>query len=109
MESHTIILSSPKISIPENNIIEFTKGLIVSNLLNIDYFGMGIDNQLDYIDDEMASKIESTTYITFDFDFGELYYRNFEEIEIFQFVINLLEQRGNIEIRADEKDITFYL
>lgn len=109
MKSYTIILTSPRTAIPSDNIIEFIKDLIVSNLLNIDYFGIELDHQADYQDEKMIAHEKSTSLITFNFDSEVMDYKNFTEIETFQFIINLLEQRDKIEIRADEKDITIYI
>lgn len=109
MESHTLILTSPKLDIPESNIIEFTKELIASNLLNIDYFGAEMYNQADYQDAEMIDKHNGTTIITFHFEHHEINYDSFTENETFQFIINLLEQEKIGQVIIDEKDVEIYI
>lgn len=109
MKTHTIILTAPKLSIPKNNIIKFIKDLIISNLLNIDYFGIELDHQADYMDEKMIAHEKSSSFITLNFDSEVLDCKSFTEVETFQFLINLLEQRERIEILQDEKDITINL
>lgn len=109
MKGYTITLTSPKIKIPSDGIEEFIKDLIISNLLNIDYFGYEIDNQLDYTDKDLGSFIESTSFITLNFDSAEFDPDHLTELEKFQFVINLLTDRSEMEIHCDEKDITINL
>lgn len=109
MKSYTIILTSPKTAIPSDGIVAFIKDLIVSNLLNIDYFGIELDHQADYQDEKMIAHKNSSSFITLNFDSEVLDYKNFTEVETFQFIINLLEQREKIEILPDEKDITINL
>lgn len=53
MELHTIILEAPKIEIPDEGFWIFLKALINRNMTTIEYFGVIIDNQADYIDEEM--------------------------------------------------------
>ncbi len=109
MENHTLILSAPKLTIPESNIIEFIKDLISSNLLNIDYFGYEIDNPVDYEDDLMIAKRLSTSYITFQFEADEIDYENYKEEQTLQLIINLIQSNKIEEIMVDEKDIEIYI
>jgi hypothetical protein len=51
MIQHTLVLTTPKISIPSTDILGFVKELISSNLTNIDYFVLII---VLIIDDEMC-------------------------------------------------------
>lgn len=53
MIKHTLILSTPKIEIPSTKIIDFVKDLIGDNLTNIEYFGIELNKQEDYFNDEM--------------------------------------------------------
>ena len=61
MKTHTLILTAPKVVIPktENNIIEFVKELILSNLLNVECFSAEIDNQCDYMMRKWKLKIKT--------------------------------------------------
>lgn len=109
MENHTLILSAPKLKIPESNIIEFIIDLISSNLLNIDYFGYELDNPVDYEDDEMIAKRLGTSYITFQFEADEIDYDSYKEQQTLQLIINLIESKKIGEILIDDKDIDIYI
>ena len=62
MIQHTLILTVPLVKIPETNILEFAKQLIAANLVNIDYFGIELDNGDDYIDEEKMK------YLVFEYE-----------------------------------------
>lgn len=109
MTSHTLILSAPKINIPESNIIDFAKGLIISNLVNIDYFGIENDNQADYIDELMQETINNTTYLTFHFDKEGIDYENSGEVETLQFVVDLLDEKNIGRVIVEENNIEFFI
>lgn len=109
MINHTIILTTPKIDIPASNIIDFTKELIITNLLNIDYFGGELDNQADYIDEKMQDKIDNTTYITFHFNYSEIDYDKLNEVETLQLIVDVLEQQNIGEVIVDDKDVECFI
>jgi hypothetical protein len=60
---HTLVLTTPKITIPSAGVLEFVKELISSNLTNVDYFWCCIDNG-DY---DTQAIPDTSTYITFIF------------------------------------------
>ena len=109
MIQHTLILTTPKIEIPSTNILEFTKELIAANLVNIDYFGVEIDNGDDYVDDEMQSKIDNSTYLTFHFSGSDINYVILNEDSVINLLFNLLNNREIGQIIVDEKDIEIYI
>ena len=110
MENYTVILTSPKIDIPSDNIIEFVKELISSNLVNVDYFGGQLDNPVDYEDDEMIAKRLGTSFINFQFEMDAIDFDDYNNDDaIFQLLINLIESKRVFDIIVDEKDIDIYL
>lgn len=109
MESHTLILEMPKAEIPSTDIIPFVKNIIKSNIANIDYFGIERDNQADYIDEKMQNTIDSSTYITFHFDYPEIDYDKFDEKETLQLIVDVIEQQKIGEVKIDDKDIDFFI
>jgi hypothetical protein len=109
MESHTLILTIPKAEIPSKDIFPFVKNIILSNIANIDYFGSEQDNQADYIDEKMQNTIDTTTYITFHFDYPEIDYDKFNEEETLQLIVDVIEQQKIGEVKIDDKDIDFFI
>ena len=110
-KTHKLILSSPKIVIPESNVIGFVNELIISNLVNIDYFGNETAKAIDDLDKKMISKITSSTYITFHFDFesaNTIISSQMNEEEIFILIQKLLKKQTRVLI-IDEKDIEIYI
>ena len=105
MESHTLILSTPKIEIPTNDIIPIVKSIIQSNIANIDYFGIEQDNQADYIDEKIQNTIDNTTYITFHFDYPEIDYDKYDEVQTLQLIIDIIENNKIYEVKKVDKDI----
>jgi len=111
MKTHTLILTSPKVVIPETDIkiIEFVKELILSNLLNVECFSGELDNQCDYIDEETANKNKNTTFLTFHFEDDDINYGNYNEERVFQFIYDKLKSQKIGQVLADEKDVEIYL
>lgn len=109
MESHTLILTSPKLVIPETKIIEFVKDLILSNVLNVECFSGEMDNQCDYLDEETEAKNQNTTFITFHFEHEEIDYSDFPEEKIFQFIYDKLVSEKIGQVITHEKDIDIYI
>lgn len=109
MESHTLVLATPKAEIPSTDIIKFVKNIIESKIANIDYFGIEQDNQADYIDEKMKYTIDNTTYITIHFDYPEIDYAKFDEAETLQLIVDAIEQKKIGEVKNDDKDIDFFI
>ena len=110
MESHTLILSTAKIAIPENVTLEFVTSLINRGLTGIEYFGPEIDNQEDCIEPDMKLASEEITYFDFNFDSDEpIEYDQLSETDVDGFILDLIKKSTNIEMRADAKDITINL
>lgn len=109
MESHTLILATPKTEIPSIDIIPFVTNIIESNIANIDYFGGSLDNGIDYFDDEMKIKFESTTYITLHFENEEIYYTGIGEDKIIEMILSKIANEIIGEVIIDEKDIEIYI
>lgn len=109
MIQHTIILTVPLVEIPETNVLEFTKELIAANLVNIDYFGVELDNGDDYIDEEMQTTIDNSTYITFHFSDTEINYIIYNEDQVINLLFNKLNNNEIGQIIVDEKDIEVYI
>ena len=108
MISHTLILSTPKREIPNEEIIKFLQELIANNLTNIDYFGEELDNQDDYRDEEMQLKYDSSTVITFHFENEAIDYDTFSETETFNILELLLNSDRKNQIVVYDKDIDVY-
>jgi hypothetical protein len=109
MESHTLILATPKAEIPSKDIIPFVKKIIESNIANIDYFGGALDNGMDFFDDEMKLKFDGTTYITLHFEDNEIYYTGIGEDKIFEMILTKIANDKIGEVIIDEKDIEIYI
>lgn len=110
MNSHTLILSTAKVTIPDGVTIDFVTKLINRGLTAIDYFGAEIDNQPDYLDEEMKVLSETISYFHFNFDTEEaIDYDSLSEIEVDNMLMDTIKKSANIELQSDHKDITVYL
>jgi hypothetical protein len=109
MISHTLILSTPKTEIPNDGIISFIKELITNNLFTVDYFGIELDNQDDYRNDEMQSKFDNTTIVTFHFESISIDYQVISEHEIFTMIHQIIDSDAKTNIIVDEKDVDIYV
>ncbi|OCB70197.1 hypothetical protein [Flavobacterium crassostreae] len=109
MENYILILTAPKLNIPESNIIEFILDLIKSNLVKIEHFGYELDNPADYENDDMIATRLGTSYFTFQFELNKLDYDDYTEEETLQLIVDQLQtkQIGNIII--DDKDVDVYI
>lgn len=111
-KTHTLILSTPRFEIKSNpNVIEIINDLIHNNLVNIDYFGYELDNQADYIDEEMALKMATSTYITFHFEqnlISEVDYKSDEETTL-NLILNIVMENQIREVLVDENEIEVYI
>jgi hypothetical protein len=108
MISHTLILSTPKREIPNEEIIQFLQELIANNLTNIDYFGEELDNQDDFRDEKMQLKYDSSTIITFHFENDAINYNTLSEAETFKIINLFMDSNRKTNIIVDNKDIDIY-
>ena len=110
MKQHTLILSTAKVKIPDVITVDQVTSLINRGLTGIEYFGVEIDNQADYIDDDMRAASEEITYIEFYFETEEpIDYDSLSMEEVNVLILDIIKKSAKIEIRADEKDVTLYL
>lgn len=110
MESHTLILSTAKIAIPENVTINFITSLINRGLTGVEYFGPELDNQADFIEPEMKLASEEITYFEFFFETEEpIEYDQLSESDVDGCILDIIQKTANIDMRADGKDVTIYL
>lgn len=110
MHQHTLILTTNKLMIPQEVTIDFVKTLINRGLAPVEYFGMELDNQEDYIDDDMAAVSEEITYIEIHFNTDEIIeYEDLDEVEVDNLIMDLFDKNPNSEVRIDGKDVTIYL
>lgn len=109
MIQHTLILTVPLVKIPETNILEFAKQLIADNLINIDYFGVELDNGTDYVDEEMKYSIDNSTYLTFHFSDIEINYIIYTEDQVTNLLFNKLNNNEIGQIIVTEKDIEVFI
>jgi hypothetical protein len=110
MEQHTIILETPRREIPNEGIKLFVLALINRGLTRLEYFGDSIDNQADFINEEMQRKIETTTFIEINFESQDgLDYDSYNIDQVFTMILYYLDNSENIEIVANIKDITLNL
>lgn len=109
MENHLVILATPKRKITEIGLKILLETLITKKLTKLEYFGVPVDNQADYIDDEMQKKINSTSYIEihFESEYG-IDYEDFNYNDVSDLVLQHLNQSKNLEVVADGKDVTIY-
>ncbi|KVV16343.1 hypothetical protein [Flavobacterium sp. TAB 87] len=106
---HTLILSTAIIILPSIGHCKLVLCLIENNKVDIDYFGVEIDNPADYMDEEMEAKIKNTTYINIHFEDEEIEYSKYSKEEILKLAKNLLVNLADIKISADDKDIDIYV
>lgn len=109
MIQHTLVLTTARISIPSTGVLDFVKELISSNLTNIDYFGLELDNGADYVDDEMQVEFDTSTYITFHFSDAEIDYIILDEDNVMNLILMQLNNNIIGQIIVDEKDIQIYI
>lgn len=111
-KTHTLVLSTPRFDIQSKpNVIEIANSLIHSKLVNVDYFGIELDNQADYIDEEMALKMSTSTFITFHFDeniASQVDYDCDEEV-ILNLILSILMENQIREVLVYENEIDVYI
>jgi hypothetical protein len=108
MNNHTLILTSPKLVVPEIKIIEFVKQLILSNLLNVECFNDQLGCKCEY-DKEMAKKNKDTTFLIFHFGDYNMDYSDYSEENIFQFIYDRLKMPNIGQVITNDKDIEIYI
>ena len=106
---HTLILSTQRFIVPKIGQCRLVNHLIKNIEIDIDYFGIEIDNPVDYIDEEMELKIMNTSFINFFFEDNEIVYSNYAKAEILKLAENLLRKPYEIIMSEDSKDIDFYI
>lgn len=110
MNHHTLILSTAKLHIPEAITITYVTNLLHRGLLLIEYFGVEIDNQPDYIDQDMEEASHEISYIDFHFDTEEpIDYDSLSVPDVERLIENIIKQSDKIDLRVNSKDITVNL
>lgn len=109
MIQHTLIFSAPKIDIPSTKIIDFVKDLISANLTNIEYFGTKQINKSDYFDEEMQSKTDTSTFITFHFDDEEISYKTHNEGAVLNIIFKKLNFGQIGQVLVSDTTIEVYI
>ena len=111
-KTHTLILSTPRLEIPDNpNIVELINSLVHNNLCNIEYFGDELDNQADFVDDSEQARIDSTTFITLHFDQSstdDIDY-NLNEESVLNLILTVISENQIKQVIVDEKDVDIYI
>jgi hypothetical protein len=109
---HTLILTTQRKNIPNEGYgyIGILKLLIENNLTSVDYFGAELDNQADYIDNDMQVKIDNNVYINIYFETTvEIEYSLQTDEKIYCLLIDLLDNSINSETRVNDNDIDIYI
>lgn len=107
---HTITLLTPKRILGESGFLKLTTQLISNKLVEIDYFGIELDNQADYVDAEMQDKIDNNTIINIYFEGDQIDYNSFSPDEILNLASKILkEPKEGSRVEADNKDIDIYV
>ena len=106
---HTLILSTPKMVLPKVGQTELVLFLIKENKIDIDYFGIEIDNPVDYMDEEMEIRINSTCFINLFFEDEEIDYKKYSKSDILKLAENLISNSLNSQVISDDKDIDIYI
>lgn len=107
MYQHTIIFRIDRCILSEEGINDFLIEKIKDDSITYEYFGREIDNPIDFQHDEALNElIESTSYITFNFDTeNEIHY---SETDAKKYALNLLNE-NKVRILINEKDIEVFL
>ena len=102
---HVLILSTKRINIPEGDFIPLIVSLIEEKEMEVDYFGIEINNSEDYFDEQMKLKINRTSFITIHFACDRIDYNSYTDKDVLNFTIDLLHYKEEKEVKADDKDI----
>jgi len=112
MIQHTIILETYKKNIPLKVDLDYVTNLIIKDRPIVEYFGIELDNDADYINTNMQMKFVRTTTIVINFEStDEINYDKYSRDEIFDLISKYfsLTMKSEVRIESDEKDITIYL
>jgi len=100
MITHNLILRSDRCTIPSNeNLHKFVEERLENP--TVEYFGLEIDNDIDFADEEMIKEIEGSCYIKFHFNHPT----DLDQQTAIDFVKYALKEDKAFEFVADEKDI----
>lgn len=108
---YTLILQFNKNEFP----FEFSKNdlllLIQSTAFDIDYFGVEIDNQADYINEQMKEWVSNNSFITLHFEAVEKIVFNTikSEVEKKEIILKIINESSFQEVRNYGKDLEIYL
>jgi len=110
MNAHTVILSTTKTEITKDSSCDTIAHLINRGIAMVDYFGVELDNDADYIADDMKDVSNDITYIEIHFETEEpIDYDSLNEVEVDNLILDLLANTENKEVRCFGKDITLYM
>ncbi|MHC0441630.1 hypothetical protein [Flavobacterium sp. 3-210] len=110
MANHTLILTTDKKTIPVELSIDYVTHLINQGLALTEYFGLEIDNDADFISDDMKEVSKKITYIEIFFETPyAINYDALTETEVEELILNILNHSENPSITTDGKDINIYL
>ena len=101
MITHNLILRFDRCTIPtENDLVRFVEERL-DEPSTVEYFGLEIDNDIDFADDEMIAEIENSCYIKFHFNHPT----DLDEKTAIDFVRYAVKEGKSLEFISDEKDI----
>ncbi len=110
MKHHSLILRTPKSKLPKVVTFDFVTDLMSRGLLRIEYFGIEIDNQADYLDAHMKQQSDESTFINVNFDTEQVViYSNLTIIELENYLKKITSNSNDMQISNDENDITINL
>lgn len=109
--TYTIILEFDLMDFTNSYSKNMLIDLIKKEEFKIDYIGGELDNPADYIDEEMQTKIDNHSYITFHFDLdsNEVLNLNSNNQEITELLIKQINQYELKEVRNYDKDLDVYI
>ncbi len=110
MKSHTLILTTTKTAIPADLNKVFVTSLINRGLALTEYFGEEIDNQHDFIDEDMDKLSAEITFIEIFFDTeAPIEYDLLTETDIDTLILDLFDKSPRQDFHTDGKDVTVHL
>ncbi|RAK21599.1 hypothetical protein B0I03_10531 [Flavobacterium aquaticum] len=85
--------------------------LINNNPFEIEYFGGELDNQADYMDEEMEQDFNNHSFHTFHFDLESSDEPNFEadNQEVIEILTKAINENEIKDVRNDGKDVEVFL
>lgn len=108
--NYTLIIKMDRTPIPsEGSLRLFISEKLKSATIKVDYYGFEIDNEFDYLDEDLKNTLGASNFITFHLECENAPEIRSSSKEIVEFVSRLFEER-NSEIRVDQhqKDIEIY-